>query len=740
MWCADGYTLVRGTEGNGCWPGNKGYRCLPPDADATPAPTSSATPMPTDTRLHLIDGTTPPEIVRGYNATAYDVCDAVGECPLNRAVCESDPELRDNCECGHDPWEPDCRYPSCGECNCDWWRDTDDCCTAHCWQKCREPGAGTSDGVSERATGTTCWNGSPLKVGETVLRCPAGQYSQHAGSCVCVADQTLPEPPRCLLRDFEWHHEECEEWDGEVECWFEGSWHGFGCDALRCDPATQTVFFAGYSKWSEHWRGEGRRNSDKSFRKEESLACLVARADGAYARQSIVHEQGEWEAWMWKEKGHWGRFLDVASPLGNASYYGRVVRACADECGGCANIAASAEELRTLENLERAYGMSGGGPAIAPLGNDADAACFGKTFPAGHEHWDEQWFWITTGHALMIAALVVLCLVPPLTACCASHDWCPWYGPLQRTRNGFAELCPVLAKCLGCCCVGVCDACYDWRKRCRRVCCRYRREKPCPVVAASSGVELAPLHLEAVAAGPPGTVMAVPLPGGGAVQAVVPAGVAAGATFAVAVPVTTQPVAAAPPPPRRLDDELEVVARPRSVLRQIKLVLWKQLRIKGRSPFAILAQLLFPALWFAFIWMLYIFMARTYWSYNLRWNKDHYNFACKRQAARTRAKGRMGARTRGDYISHGFLETYLAPIAWVPFLQVVVVGVVVEHRDKLVEAMRMAGLKPISYWAATFVSEALLIGFGSALLVASVTFNGLFNAAGHHDNPFAAFY
>ena len=83
-------------------------------------------------------------------------------------------------------------------------------------------------------------------------------------------------------------------------------------------------------------------------------------------------------------KGPWGRFLDVASPLGNASYYGRVVKACADECGGCANIAASAEELRTLENLERAYGMSGGGPAIAPLGNDADAACFGKTFPAGH--------------------------------------------------------------------------------------------------------------------------------------------------------------------------------------------------------------------------------------------------------------------------------------------------------------------------------------------------------------------
>ena len=29
-WCADGYTLVRGSEGeHDCWPGKKGYRCLP---------------------------------------------------------------------------------------------------------------------------------------------------------------------------------------------------------------------------------------------------------------------------------------------------------------------------------------------------------------------------------------------------------------------------------------------------------------------------------------------------------------------------------------------------------------------------------------------------------------------------------------------------------------------------------------------------------------------------------------
>ncbi len=574
-WCADGYTLVRGNEGDGCWPGRHGYRCLPPDA--TPAPTSSATPVPTQ-HVVLIDGTTPPEIVRAYNATAYDVCDAWGECPLNRAVCESDPELRDNCECAsYDPWRPDCRYASCGQCNCDWWDNSgaDECCSAHCWQECWEhgtdglPGPGNATrNATDRATGTTCFNGSPLAAGETVLRCPSGQYSQHEDSCVCVADQTLPEPPRCLLRDPEGHHQ-CEEWDGEQHCWWEGAWHGWHvdggaqmCDALRCDPATETIFFAGHRPWADHWspRREPRK---RNFWREERRECLVARADGAYARQGITQEQSKWEAWMWKERGHWVRWQDVASPLGNASYYGRVVRACADECGGCAAIAASAEELRQLANLERAYGMSGGGPAVAPLGNEADAACFGKTF-RGHERWNGQWFWISTGHALVIALLAVLCVVPPLTACCASHDWCPWYGPLQRTRNNFAELCPALAKCLDFCCVGVCNRCDDWRKRCCKVCCRCcRREKPCPVVAASGAVELAPLHLEVVAAGPPGTAMAVPLPGGGAVQVAVPEGLAAGATFAVAVPVTEQPVAAAPPAPRQLDDTLEVVARAR---------------------------------------------------------------------------------------------------------------------------------------------------------------------------------
>ena len=43
-WCADGFTLVRGNQpGDYCWPGAKGYKCLPPSTSASPSPTPSPT-------------------------------------------------------------------------------------------------------------------------------------------------------------------------------------------------------------------------------------------------------------------------------------------------------------------------------------------------------------------------------------------------------------------------------------------------------------------------------------------------------------------------------------------------------------------------------------------------------------------------------------------------------------------------------------------------------------------------
>ena len=322
--------------------------------------------------------------MRAYNATAYDVCDAWGECPLNRAVCESDPELRDNCECAsYDPWRPDCRYASCGQCNCDWW-DTPwsgrlllgallagVLGARHGWA----PGAGERheerhgprDGhdvlqrlAARHGRDRAAVPGGPILAARGQLRLRRGSNAARAAALPVKGPrarvvarlglgQRGADVRRAALRPR----------------------HG---DHLLRGP--QAVGRGG-------GRPEGRTQETELSGRRSRLACLVARTDGAYARQSITQEQGKWEAWMWKERGHWGRWQDVASPLGNASYYGRVVRACADECGGCAAIAASAEELRQLENLERAYGMSGGGPAVAPLGNEADAACFGKTFPAG---------------------------------------------------------------------------------------------------------------------------------------------------------------------------------------------------------------------------------------------------------------------------------------------------------------------------------------------------------------------
>ncbi|KAH8044983.1 glutathione transferase [Aureococcus anophagefferens] len=90
----------------------------------------------------------------------------------------------------------------------------------------------------------------------------------------------------------------------------------------------------------------------------------------------------------------------------------------------------------------------------------------------------------------------------------------------------------------------------------------------------------------------------------------------------------------------------------------------------------------------------------------------------------------------GDILSHGLLEVYLCQFAFVPLMQAVVVAVVVEHRAKLVESMKMAGLRPLAYWAATFAAEALAVGFACAFLVACVACGGLFRRAGHAADPF----
>ncbi|KAH8056377.1 glutathione transferase [Aureococcus anophagefferens] len=158
-----------------------------------------------------------------------------------------------------------------------------------------------------------------------------------------------------------------------------------------------------------------------------------------------------------------------------------------------------------------------------------------------------------------------------------------------------------------------------------------------------------------------------------------------------------------------------------------RLVLWKIWKTKSRSPSTVLSQLVFPAAWFVVVWLLYVIMAKTFLP-NHQWNKKHWNYAAK--------GGDMRDYEEGDILSHGLLEVYLCQFAFVPLMQAVVVAVVVEHRAKLVESMKMAGLRPLAYWAATFAAEALAVGFACAFLVACVACGGLFRRAGHAADPF----
>ena len=105
-WCADGYTLVRGNAGeHDCWPGKKGYRCLPSDA--------------------FLDFVEPSTDFEG--------------CPAGYYTCAGCCDQDADCACdglGGDAYEHDWRTPKCPEgyyeCDgcCD--RDADCACDDAC--------------------------------------------------------------------------------------------------------------------------------------------------------------------------------------------------------------------------------------------------------------------------------------------------------------------------------------------------------------------------------------------------------------------------------------------------------------------------------------------------------------------------------------------------------------------------------------------------------------------------------
>ncbi|KAH8064618.1 ATPase [Aureococcus anophagefferens] len=163
--------------------------------------------------------------------------------------------------------------------------------------------------------------------------------------------------------------------------------------------------------------------------------------------------------------------------------------------------------------------------------------------------------------------------------------------------------------------------------------------------------------------------------------------------------------------------------RPRSALAQLGLLVWKASKEKSRDRAAIVKQLLAPSVWFVLIWLLYIMTALTGYSPQSKWSPKNSNWA--------RKGGELHDYARGAILSHGTLETYLAQFAFLFLMQVVIVNLVAEKSARLLEAMKMAGLKEAVYWAAVLLVEGVVAGFLVALLVCVVAGPGLFRRAGH---------
>ncbi|KAH8067731.1 ATPase [Aureococcus anophagefferens] len=162
--------------------------------------------------------------------------------------------------------------------------------------------------------------------------------------------------------------------------------------------------------------------------------------------------------------------------------------------------------------------------------------------------------------------------------------------------------------------------------------------------------------------------------------------------------------------------------RPRSALAQLGLLVWKASKEKSRDRAAIVKQLLAPSVWFVLIWLLYIMTALTGYSPQSKWSPKNSNWA--------RKGGELHDYACGAILSHGTLETYLAQFAFLFLMQVVIVNLVAEKSARLLEAMKMAGLKEAVYWAAVLLVGASSPGSSWAPRL-RVAGPGLFRRAGH---------
>ena len=474
------------------------------------------------------------------------------------------------------------------------------------------------------------------------------------------------------------------------------AWGGFPqCEHLRCDAATGALWLNVQREKVHTFR----QKSSKGHTKVTRSYCMVLTPDGRYARYARVEYKLREERWMWREreKVSWKDVPHVNGTLAPDAGFGtKMYDACVAQCP-----CAASEGRDDFPALSRAL-----------LDPDADATQVpGVCFDESPKYWF-HFGWITTAHWFLIFYLALSILGVWTLACCVSNRCCYAFGTLQKIRNEFADSCPTLATYLNKLCVEPCKLCVKWC-RCCCMCCKATRVKKPPI----------PTAIEVTAQGPPGTPMTVVCQGGH-VNIVVPDDVEEGGVFAVNPLVTQQPL------PQVLPDNdvtLDAPPRSRSLIEQFRLLVWKVYWTKRRDKASLVKQVLGPALVLVVVWLLYVAGGLTFIP-SLRWNPKNPNYKWK--------KGKLRDYVKGQVLSHGMLELYLGFIGFIPFVQVVVVSLVEEHGSRLVEYMKMAGLRPQAYWLAQFVSEGVIIGGLSAFMIAVVAAPGLFSFAGHSEVPF----
>ena len=232
----------------------------------------------------------------------------------------------------------------------------------------------------------------------------------------------------------------------------------------------------------------------------------------------------------------------------------------------------------------------------------------------------------------MFFALTVL--TPWVLGCSVSNACCCWFVCLNKLRNEFADSCPCLHKWLRICCVQACGRC---DARCG-ACCRCRRRRGAATTTASRAAasdatkESEKRDLEMVVTMQPEASEASQLEDGLAER------------------------------PSSLSS-MPRASKARSAFGQFRLLLWKIATVKSRSTSATFKQVVCPALVFGVVWMLYITVGITGMGSACRWNKNNRNFV--------RKNGNMHDYSKGQFLSHGFLETLLAFVGFIPFIQVV---------------------------------------------------------------------